>query len=291
MEFNRRNAIMFVVGVLGGAGAVYTLVYLRKMLRKSCKRATIEQLTDGISLETLKKLSEVPNVSIRLCARGILISRALKPECLRFLIQLCYAEDEESVLKACTVLEYLTKNAKCRARVIYLGALEALSHAIYRSWARRNKGEIFNDDEKIQHLACVAIFDLINDADDDTPKIRLLDKNPSFVPTILAVMKDTHNRDIEKWGLYLIHQIAMCEATRDELCQHWVVIAVVSKLVVKSQGEPFRLRLAFQVLVTLANILMANDEANVLQEIRSYGVIMPTIGCLKSGRLLSQVGY
>jgi hypothetical protein len=211
------------------------------MLRKSCKRATIEQLTDGISLETLKKLSEVPNVSIRQCARGILTSRALKPECLRFLIQLCYAEEEEeSVLKACTVLEYLTKNAKCRARVIYLGALEALSHAIYRSWARRNKGEIFNDDEKIQHLACVAIFDLINDGDDDTSKIRLLDKNPSFVPTILAVMKDTHNRDIEKWGLYLIHQIAMCEATRDELCQHWVVIEVVSKLLLKVLYRPCR---------------------------------------------------
>jgi hypothetical protein len=37
-------------------------------------------------------------------------------------------------------------------------------------------------------------------------------------------MKGTNNRDIEKWGLYLIHQIAVCEATRDELYQHWVVI-------------------------------------------------------------------
>ena len=35
---------------------------------------------------------------------------------------------------------------------------------------------------KVQHFACMA-FDLINDADDDTPKIRLLDKNPSFVAT------------------------------------------------------------------------------------------------------------
>jgi hypothetical protein len=63
-----------------------------------------------------------------------------------------------------------------------LGALKALSHAIYRSWTRRNGGEISNDDEKIQHFACMA-FDLINYADDDTPKIRLLDKNPSFVAT------------------------------------------------------------------------------------------------------------
>jgi hypothetical protein len=100
------------VGVLGGAGEVYMLVYLRKidgcissrkLLRKSCKRATIERLSDGISLETLKKLSEVPNVSIRQPARGILTNRDLKTECRRFLIQLCYAENEENVLKACTV--------------------------------------------------------------------------------------------------------------------------------------------------------------------------------------------
>lgn len=284
MELNRRNTMMFFVGVLGGAGTVYTLIHLRKLLRKSCTRATnMESLADQISLRTLKKLSEVPNVSIRQCTRGILTVRALKPECLRFVIQLCYAEEEENVLKACTVLESLTKNRKCRASVIYFGGLEGLSHAIYRSWARRNKGEICTDDENIQHLASMAIFDLIN-GDDDAPKTRLLDKNPSFLPTMLGIIKDTSNREVEKWGLYLIHQIVVCEATRDKLCQHWVAIKAVSLLVVKSQGEPVRLRLAFQVLVTLANILMANVEENVLQEIKSYGVLMPMIGCLKSGR-------
>ena len=283
MELNRRNTIMFFVGVLGGAGTVYTLIYLRKLLRKSCTRTTMENLVDKVSLETLKKLSEVPNVSIRRCTRSILTARALKPECLRFLIQLCYAENEESVLKACIVLESLTKNPKCRASIIYFGGLEGLSHAIYRSWTRKNKGNIYTEDGKIQHLASMAIFDLIN-GDDDAPKTRLLDKNPSFLPTILGIIKDTSDREIEKWGLYIIHQIVVCEATRDKLCQHWVVIEVVSKLVVKSQGEPLKLRLAFQVLVTLANILMANVEENVLQEIKSYGVLMPMIGCLKSGR-------
>ncbi|XP_028401066.1 uncharacterized protein LOC114524145 [Dendronephthya gigantea] len=135
---------------------------------------------------------------------------------------------------------------------------------------------------KIQHLCCVAIFDLISMVDNDAPKIRLLDKNPSFLPTILAIMKETNNREIEKLGLFIIHQIAVCEHTRDELSKHWVIIEVVSKVVVKRQGEPVKMRLAFQVLVTLANILIANEEQKVLNEIRSYGVIMPTIGCLKS---------
>jgi hypothetical protein len=289
MELNSKNTIMLIVGILGGAGTVYAVINLRKMMRKYCTRLTHEQLTEKISLETLKKLSELPNMSIRQCALRILTARALKPEFLRFLIQLCYAEDDESVLKACSVIESLTKNPKCRAMVIYVGGLEALSHVIYRSW--RNKGEIrVIDVGKIQCLSCMAIFDLIN-TDNDAPKIRLLDKNPSFLPTILGIMNETSNREIKKWGLYLIHQILVCEATRDKLCQHSVVIEVVSKLIVESQGQPLRLKLAFQVLVTLANILMANNEDNVLKEIRSYGVIMPTIGCFRSGRLLYQVWY
>jgi hypothetical protein len=240
---------------------------------------THEQLIDQISPDTLKKLSEGSNTSIRQFALYILKARALKPQFLRLLVQLCYAENEENVLKACAVLESLTKNPECRARIVYAGGLEALSHVIYRSW--RNKGEIYvNDCAKIQRLALIAIIDLI--INNDNSKIRLVDKNPSFLPSVLGIMNDPSSRELEKWGLYLIHQIAVCEATRDNLCQHWVV-DIVSKLAVKSQGEPLRLKVAFQVLVTLANILMANDEENVLKEIRSYGVIMPMIGCFKSG--------
>ena len=277
---NSRNAITFIVGILGGAGTVYTVICLRRRLRKSCTKLTQEQLIDQISLETLRKLSEVPNQSIRQCAFHILKARALKPEFLWILVQLCYAENEKCVLEACAVLESLTKNPECRARIVYVRGLEALSHVIYRSW--RSKGEIYvNDCGKIQLLACMAIADLI--INNNTSKLQLLDKNPSFLPSILGIMNDTSSRELEKWGLYLIHQITLCEATRDWLCQHWAVIKIVSKLVVKSQGEPLRLKLAFQVLVTLANILMANDEENVLKEIRSFGVIMPMIGCFKSG--------
>ena len=283
MELNGRNAAILAVGLFGGAVTVYTLFSLRKLLRRSCRRATLAQLTDRISLETLKKLSEVSNISIRQCARDLLTVRVLKPNSLKFLIQLCYAENEESVMKACTVIESLTKNPKCRAKFVYFGGLEALSHAIYRSWARKNKGDISNNYMKIQNLCCIAIFDLISMVDNDAPKIRLLDKNPSFLPTMLGIMKETNNRETEKLGLFIIHQIGVCEHTQDELSKHWVIIEVVSKVVVKRQGEPMKLRLAFQVLVTLANILMANEEQNVLNEIQSFGVIMPTIGCLKSG--------
>ena len=279
MELNSRNTIVLIFGILGGAGTVYTVIYLRKRLRKLCTRLTHEQLIDQISPDTLKKLSEGSNTSIRQFALYILKARALKPQFLRLLVQLCYAENEENVLKACAVLESLTKNPECRARIVYAGGLEALSHVIYRSW--RNKGEIYvNDCAKIQRLALIAIIDLI--INNDNSKIRLVDKNPSFLPSVLGIMNDPSSRELEKWGLYLIHQIAVCEATRDNLCQHWVV-DIVSKLAVKSQGEPLRLKVAFQVLVTLANILMANDEENVLKEIRSYGVIMPMIGCFKSG--------
>ena len=280
---------MFLVGVLGGAGTLYTLIYLRKLLRKACKKVTsttTDQLADKISLKALGKLSEVPNVSIRQCARNILTARVLNPGCLKFLVELCYDEKEESVLKACTVIESLTKIQKYRERVIYFGGLEALSHTLYRSWAKKNKGEICIHDEDIQHLASMAIFDLIN-GDEDSPKIRLLEKNPSFLPTMLAIMKNTNNKEIEKWGLYLIHQIIVSEATRDTLCHHRVVIEIMARLIVKRQGEPLRLILAYQVLVTLANKLMANDEANVLQEIKCYGVIMPMIACLKSGEFFS----
>ena len=184
MELNSRNAVMFIVGILGGAGTVYTVIYLRRRLRKSCTKLTHEQLIDQISLETLTKLSEVPNKSIRQCTFHILKARALKPEFLWILVQHCYDENENCVLKACAVLESLTKNPKCRARIVYAGGLEALSHVIYRSW--RNKGEIYvNDSGKIQLLACMAIVDLI--IDNDASKIQLLDKNPSFLPSIFSI--------------------------------------------------------------------------------------------------------
>lgn len=289
MDYNRRSVLLFCLGAIGGAGTIFTVVYFRKLLRKTCTKVSMEQLTNAISLSTLRKLSQVPNVSIRLCAFDILTTRALRPQCLQFIIQYCYTDNEENVLKACTILEGFTKNPKFREKIIHFGGLEALSHAIYRSWVKKN--DIFTEEDgRIQRLACMAIFDLISVQSGDGeqtdinfgPKIRLVDKNPSFIPTILGIMKETEDRELEKWGLYLIHQIAIWECTREKLKDHWEVVEVISKLIMKNQGESVHLRLAFQVLVTLVNVLMANDEENVLQEIRKFGGIRPAIACFKS---------
>lgn len=285
MDINRKSAFFFCIGAVGGASALFAVVYLRKWIRKACTKASMEELSNAISLSSLKKLSQVSNVSIRLCACDIITARALKPGCLDFIIQWCYSDDEECVLKACTVLEGFAKNPKFRRKIINFGGLEALCHAIYRSWTKKYNTDIV-DDSRIQRHACMAIFDLVSgdgETENSTPKVQLVDKNPSFIPAMLGIMKETSDREVEKLGLYLIHLIAVCDCTREKLKDHFEVVEVVSQFVVKNQGHMQRLRIAFQVLVTLVNVLMADEEVKVLEEIGKFGVVRPTIACFKSG--------
>ena len=286
MDPNRKIAFFLCLGAVGGAGIIFTVAYLRKLLRKACTRASVEQLTHAISLPTLKKLSQVSNVSIRLCIQDMIMDRAIRPQSLQFIIYWCYADDEDSVLKACTVIEVLAKNSRYKAKLINFGGLEALCHAIYRSWAKKSHTHIFHD-SLVQNRACTAIFNLIHASEDgeqtDARKSRLVDKNPSFIPALLGIVKETCDGEAEKLCFMLIHTIAVCDCTMEKLRNHWQIVEVTSQFLVKNHGDAHCMRLALHVLVTLANVLMANEEEKVLQEIGEFGVVRPAIACFKSG--------
>lgn len=283
MAFDNKRVIWIAAGVLSGLGTAFCITELRKFIREKCTRKPLSKMEDSIRLEDLEVLARSPNYSLRKSAEQVVLDRAMKDHNLDFIITACYSTDEIQVLKAVVALAVLVKNCErvARDKLIEHGILESLSHALVHSVevGFKKLGEIGGYDFRLQRCASESLFHLVYD--EDTTKIRLAKSNSSIVRTLLELVSETRNKEVMRWSLFTVHQLAACETLRPVVLEHGV-IPVVSQTLVKNQGDFVLMRTCLHTMVMFVNN-NTEEEVEHLKEMAKYDIFRPAVVSLRSG--------
>ena len=285
MAFEKGKIACLAAGIVSGFGTALCISQLREFIREKCTRKPFSRMEDSIRLEDLEVLVRSPNFSLRKSAEQVLLDRAMKKPNLEFIIKACYSQDEFQVLKAVVVLTMMINDSEHadRERMLEHGILESLSHCLVRS-VNSGYGDLVQmggHDFQLQRFASESLFHLI--FDEDEAKIRLARCNSSIIRILLRLISETPNKEVMRWCLFAVHQLAACESLRPVLVTNQVT-PVVSEMLVRNQGDLVLMRTCLHTLVMFVNN-NTEDEVELLKEMAKHGVIRTAVVCLRAGEI------
>ena len=284
MSFDNKKALWLAAGLLSGLGTAFCVTELRKFIREKCTRKPLSKMEDSIRLEDLEVLVRSPNYSLRKSAEQVVLDRAMKDCNLEYIIKACYSSDEVQVLKAVVALSVLVKNSERaeRDKLIERGTLESLARSLVHSVEEGFKElvKIGGYDFRLQRCASESLFHLVYD--EDAAKIRLAQSNSSIVRALLKLISETRNKEVMRWSLFTIHQLAACESLRPHILDNGV-IPIVSELLVRNQGDFVLMRTCLHTMVMFVNNNTEEEVAH-LKEMAKYDIFRPAVVSLRAGK-------
>lgn len=285
MAFDNKRALWIAAGILSGLGTAFCITELRKFIREKCTRRPLSKMEDSIRLEDLEVLVRSPNYSLRKSAEQVVLDRAMKNHNLDFIIEACYSSDELQILKAVVALAVLVKSSERveKDKLIEHGILESLAHALVDSVQLGFKElvKMGGYDFRLQKCASESLFHLVYD--EDSAKIRLTRSNSSLVGTLLKLISETRNKEVMRWSLFTIHQLAACDSLRPQILDSGV-IPIVSEMLVRNQGDFVLMRTCLHTMVMFVNN-NTEDEMVHLKEMAKYDVIRTAVVSLRAGEI------
>lgn len=283
MAFDDRRALWFAAGLLSGLGTAFCIAELRKFIREKCTRKPLSHLEDNIRLEDLEVLVRSSNYSLRKSAERVVLDKAMKNKNLDFIMNACYSDDEFQVLKAVVALAMLVKNSERheREKLIDHKIVESFSHSLVHSVkvGYRKLVEMGGYDFRLQRCASESLFHLIYD--EEATKLRLAQSDSSVVAVLLQLISETRSKEVMRWSLFIVHQLASCESLRAELLAN-SVIPVVSEMLVRNQGDFVLMKTCLHTMVMFVNNTTEGEIAH-LKEMAKYDVFRAAVVSLRAG--------
>ncbi|XP_013412494.1 uncharacterized protein LOC106175169 [Lingula anatina] len=237
----------------------------------------------SMTLEEIEGYTKSPNINLRRSAEQLLLEKVLSSaHVLDELLKWCLCGDENEIAKAATVLCVLIKSVDTRGHPWEKPYILTLAEMILQSLNPQRSYKVQADDftvsERIQRLSTCALFELVCDA--TAQKDFLVANYPDIVPCILHLVVNSRCKEVSRYALFLTHQIAIQESTRQALIDANGVKIVAQSLMIH-QGDPMLQRLSLQML-TVFSTMPESDSKQMLSGIAEEGVIVPTVVCLKS---------
>ena len=283
MAFDNRRALWLAAGLLSGLGTAFCIAELRKFIREKCTRKPLSHLEDNIKLEDLEILVRSSNYSLRKSAEQVVLDKAMKNKNLDFIVNACFSDDEFQVLKAVVALAMLVKNSERneREKLIEHKVLESLSHSLVQSVqvGYRRLVEMGGYDLRLQRCASESLFHLIYD--EEATKLRLAQSNSSIFAVVLQLISEGRSKEVMRWSLFIVHQLASCDSLRPELLANGVIPAV-SAMLVRNQGDFILMKTCLHTMVMFVNNTTENEIAH-LKEMAKYDVFRTAVVSLRAG--------
>ncbi|XP_072025162.1 uncharacterized protein [Amphiura filiformis] len=277
MASNVRKGLVIAAGAVVFAGSVSVVHLWRKWIQRRSQKLE-QRIEDGIGMEQLSILAKSSNVSLRRSAEQLLLDRITRRENFKFVLLCCRSQDEEQVLKACTVLCVILKSVDYRSGGMDTYILNTLADCLVRSMDASSFAKRTSDTsapERIQRMTLAAIFDFICDSDE---KKELLLNETESVSAILNLVQQTRSKEVLRYAMFLLHQMAKCGSAHGYMIQSGA-IPVFASLSVSQHGDNVLQKLCFQILVILLNTPGLNVEVFLKQIATQRVLIRAAVSC------------